>query len=77
MSGHREWLEVALERQLQLRAEAPDGHPLNRSCAPQQYRSCSYKGYFIDLFVRSSNTVAISMYSKLGYKVYRRVLKWV
>lgn len=51
-----------------------------RSTAParrQQYRSCSYKGYFIDLFVRSSNTVAISMYSKLGYKVYRRVLKWV
>jgi N-terminal acetyltransferase B complex catalytic subunit len=33
-----------------------------------------YKGIFADLFVRVSNTVAISMYQKLGYVVYRRVL---
>lgn len=33
-----------------------------------------YKGVFADLFVRVSNTVAISMYKKLGYTVYRRVL---
>jgi ribosomal protein S18 acetylase RimI-like enzyme len=31
----------------------------------------SYKAYFVDLFVRCSNTVAIRMYSKLGYSVYR------
>lgn len=28
----------------------------------------------MDLFVRASNTLAISMYQKLGYVVYRRVL---
>ncbi|TPX31257.1 hypothetical protein SmJEL517_g05377 [Synchytrium microbalum] len=30
--------------------------------------------YFVDLFVRASNTVAIGMYEKFGYTVYRRVL---
>ncbi|TMW69541.1 hypothetical protein Poli38472_001697 [Pythium oligandrum] len=33
-----------------------------------------YDGYFVDLFVRVSNTLAISMYEKFGYSVYRRVL---
>lgn len=33
-----------------------------------------YDGYFVDLFVRVSNSVAIGMYEKLGYSVYRRVL---
>ncbi|CAG8488274.1 3590_t:CDS:2 [Paraglomus occultum] len=33
-----------------------------------------YKGYFVDLFVRVSNTVAIGMYQKFGYSVYRRVI---
>ena len=27
--------------------------------------------YFVDLFVRVSNTIAISFYKKLGYTVYR------
>ena len=36
--------------------------------------SCSYNGNFVDLFVRSSNTLAINMYNKFGYVVYRRVL---
>lgn len=35
---------------------------------------CSYKGYFVDLFVRTSNTAAITMYQRLGYAVFRRVL---
>ena len=30
--------------------------------------------YFVDLFVRASNTLAISMYQKFGYVTYRRVL---
>ena len=34
----------------------------------------SYNGYFVDLFVRVSNSLAINMYTKLGYSVYRRVL---
>lgn len=35
-----------------------------------------YDCYFVDLFVRMSNKVAIDMYSKLGYVVYRRVLDY-
>ncbi|XP_062085719.1 N-terminal acetyltransferase B complex catalytic subunit NAA20 isoform X1 [Humulus lupulus] len=34
------------------------------------------KGYFVDLFVRASNTPAIKMYEKLGYVIYRRVLRY-
>ncbi|CAK7338050.1 unnamed protein product [Dovyalis caffra] len=30
--------------------------------------------YFVDLFVRASNTPTIKMYEKLGYVIYRRVL---
>ncbi|GMH62461.1 hypothetical protein TrRE_jg9617 [Triparma retinervis] len=33
-----------------------------------------YNANFVDLFVRSSNTRAIDMYTKLGYAAYRRVL---
>lgn len=33
-----------------------------------------YNAYFVDLFVRASNGLAISMYEKLGYIQYRRVL---
>mmetsp|Transcript_4731 Transcript_4731/g.7883 ORF Transcript_4731/g.7883 Transcript_4731/m.7883 type:complete len:176 (-) Transcript_4731:357-884(-) len=33
-----------------------------------------YNAYFVDLFVRSSNSLAISMYEKFGYVTYRRVL---
>ncbi|CAG8716315.1 17771_t:CDS:2, partial [Acaulospora morrowiae] len=33
-----------------------------------------YEGYFVDLFVRVSNTVAIKMYRQFGYSVYRRVV---
>ncbi|KAH3854821.1 N-alpha-acetyltransferase 20-like [Dreissena polymorpha] len=32
--------------------------------------------YFVDLFVRVSNKVAVEMYNKLGYSVYRRVLQY-
>nr|CAD7438961.1 unnamed protein product [Timema bartmani]CAD7453617.1 unnamed protein product [Timema tahoe] len=32
--------------------------------------------YFVDLFVRVSNKVAISMYKQLGYIVYRTVLEY-
>ncbi len=36
----------------------------------------SYAGFFVDLFVRESNKVAIEMYKKLGYSVYRKVLNY-
>ena len=35
-----------------------------------------YNTYFVDLFVRKSNSVAIKMYEKFGYSVYRRVLDY-
>ena len=34
----------------------------------------SYNAYFVALFVRASNTLAIKMYEKFGYSTYRRVL---
>ncbi|PSS32068.1 hypothetical protein PHLCEN_2v2175 [Hermanssonia centrifuga] len=33
----------------------------------------SYRGYFVDLYVRCTNQAAITMYERLGYSVYRRV----
>lgn len=33
-----------------------------------------YNAYFVDLFVRASNSLAIQMYNQFGYSVYRRVL---
>lgn len=33
----------------------------------------AYAAYFVDLFVRPSNTKAIGMYEKRGYSIYRRV----
>ena len=35
-----------------------------------------YQAYFVDLFVRSSNQLAINMYRSFGYVVYRRVLNY-
>ncbi|KAI0091070.1 N-acetyltransferase [Irpex rosettiformis] len=35
-----------------------------------------YKGYFVDLYVRCNNYVAIKMYEGLGYSVYRRVREY-
>ena len=32
--------------------------------------------YFVDLFVRKSNEVAIDMYKKLDYVVYRTVIDY-
>ncbi|XP_017883819.1 N-alpha-acetyltransferase 20 [Ceratina calcarata] len=34
------------------------------------------QAYFVDLFVRVSNKVAINMYQQLGYIVYRTVLEY-
>ncbi|KAF8199139.1 N-acetyltransferase [Pholiota molesta] len=35
-----------------------------------------YKGFFVDLYVRCNNVVAIDMYEKMGYSVYRRVREY-
>eukprot|EP00052_Salpingoeca_macrocollata_P022932 m.200522 g.200522 ORF g.200522 m.200522 type:complete len:175 (-) comp21916_c1_seq1:241-765(-) len=36
----------------------------------------TYNGYFVDLFVRRSNAVAVALYEKLGYVIYRTVLNY-
>lgn len=38
--------------------------------------STLYQAYFIDLFVRPSNQVAVGMYENLGYVVYRKVAEY-
>jgi len=35
-----------------------------------------FDGYFVDLFVRAKNSVAINFYKKLGYIIYRQVIKY-
>jgi len=35
-----------------------------------------HDAYFVDLFVRVSNTVAINMYKSFGYSIYRTVLQY-
>lgn len=38
---------------------------------------CEHKRcYFVDLFVRVSNEVAVSMYKSFGYVIYRTVLEY-
>ena len=37
-------------------------------------RDSVYNAFFVDLFVRVSNTLAINMYGAFGYSVYRRVV---
>ncbi|KAF9261254.1 N-acetyltransferase [Marasmius fiardii PR-910] len=36
----------------------------------------TYHGFFVDLYVRCANTIAIDMYKRLGYSVYRRVKEY-
>lgn len=35
-----------------------------------------YKGFFVDLYVRCNNALAIDMYERFGYSVYRRVREY-
>ncbi|KZP10881.1 N-acetyltransferase [Athelia psychrophila] len=35
-----------------------------------------YKGFFVDLYVRCANHIAVEMYEGLGYSVYRRVREY-
>ena len=36
----------------------------------------AYRAFFVDLYVRCNNNVAIGMYEGLGYSVYRRVREY-
>ncbi|EDQ89790.1 uncharacterized protein MONBRDRAFT_16627 [Monosiga brevicollis MX1] len=35
-----------------------------------------HHGYFVDLFVRKSNDVAVELYRGLGYEIYRTVIEY-
>jgi N-terminal acetyltransferase B complex catalytic subunit len=35
-----------------------------------------HDGFFVDLFVRKSNEVAIAMYEGMGYNIYRKVVNY-
>lgn len=35
-----------------------------------------YKGFFVDLYVRCNNALAVSMYEGFGYSVYRRIREY-
>jgi len=43
-------------------------------CSALEAACDSQNAWFVDLYVRASNKVAIDMYKKMGYSVYRRVL---
>ncbi|CAI7758811.1 unnamed protein product [Closterium sp. NIES-53] len=67
--GHVTALTVAPEyRRQQLAAKLMD--------ILEEITHKTYDGYFVDLFVRTSNKAAIQMYRKFGYEVYRRVLMY-
>lgn len=36
----------------------------------------NYRAFFVDLYVRCTNNIAIGMYEGLGYSVYRRVREY-
>ena len=36
----------------------------------------AYRAFFVDLYVRCNNVVAIAMYEALGYSIYRRVREY-
>lgn len=44
-----------------------------RLTASLERASDASSAYFVDLYVRQSNALAIEMYEKMGYRVYRRV----
>ncbi|GJP34291.1 hypothetical protein CLOM_g18737 [Closterium sp. NIES-68] len=67
--GHVTALTVAPEyRRQQLAAKLMD--------ILEEITHKTYDGYFVDLFVRTSNKAAIQMYHKFGYEVYQRVLMY-
>jgi len=37
---------------------------------------CRKKCYFVDLFVRVSNNVAVDMYHNFGYIIYRKIIEY-
>ena len=41
-----------------------------------EYCYCRKRCFFVDLFVRVSNAVAVDMYHRLGYIIYRKVLDY-
>ncbi|KAK6011445.1 acetyltransferase, GNAT family [Ostertagia ostertagi] len=83
----KEWTRTRDETQLEHRVRnhvtalsvAPDYRRLGlgaRMMHTLEHISEMKKAYFVDLFVRVSNHVAISMYKALGYVVYREIIDY-
>ena len=57
---------------------APEYRRLGLACKMmkflEQVSEEIYNAYFVDLYVRASNKVAVDMYKKLGYTEYRHVI---
>ncbi|KAF2747667.1 acyl-CoA N-acyltransferase [Sporormia fimetaria CBS 119925] len=51
------------------------GHATRLSTALEQ-ASDAENAWFVDLFVRASNKIAIDLYTKMGYSIYRRVVNY-
>lgn len=54
-----------------------EAHAHEHQAAPNRAARDSVDAWFVDLFVRCNNGRAISMYEKMGYSVYRRVVECV
>lgn len=52
-----------------------EGHAHEHQVVPTGAAGDSVDAWFVDLFVRCNNGRAISMYEKMGYSVYRRVVE--
>jgi N-terminal acetyltransferase B complex catalytic subunit len=75
-----EYRRLGLARKLMARLEAVSDIMFVLSLLVQQHPvglvgdSCGrFKGLFVDLFVRQSNKVAIKLYERLGYSIYRTI----
>jgi N-terminal acetyltransferase B complex catalytic subunit len=42
----------------------------------ERVSDATYRGFFVDLYVRCTNDIAIGMYEELGYSVFRRVREY-
>lgn len=78
MGGMNGGVHVGTKRQMDHHHHAPSSHPRMQAktlmALLEEVSEQSYNAFFVDLFVRVSNTLAISMYKRFGYSVFRQVL---
>lgn len=58
---------------------APEARKQGLACILMNYLekvTVGHNGWFVDLFVRPSNHIAVKMYKSMGYEIYRAVDKY-